>query len=102
MATLPGRMATLFWDTSLTRIDLERDANYVMARVLEFGGIKDVHWLQKRYGLERIHHFLATAAHPELSARTVAFWRAALNAEGEKWRTPPAFRKSSSAYWRAN
>ena len=42
---------------------------------------------------------LATSGHPELSPRTLAFWRAALHAEDELWRAPPAFRRRSSAYW---
>lgn len=95
----PARMKTLFWDSSPGRIDLRRDADYVMARVLEFGRMRDVRWLMKRYGLPAIHHFLATSGHPELSPRTLAFWRAVLHAEGETWRAPPAFRRNSSAYW---
>ena len=95
----PARMKHLFWDTRLTRIDLVRDESYVMARVLEFGLMRDVRWLMKRYGLPAIHRFLAASGHPELSPRTLAFWRVALNAEDETWRAPPAFRRNSSAYW---
>ena len=92
-------MRPLFWDSTLARIDLSRDAGYVMARVLEFGRARDVRWLIRRYGLPAIHDFFATAAHPELSPRTIAFWRTYLHAEGESWRRPPAFRRHSSAYW---
>lgn len=99
MVQMPISMRALFWDTRLTRIDPERDADFVLARVLEFGRLCDVRWLIRRYGLDRIHHFLATSGHPELTRRTIAFWRAALHAEDETWRNPPAFRRSSSAYW---
>ena len=92
-------MRSLFWDSSPSRIDLLRDTDYVMGRVLEFGRMKDVRWLMKRYGLEAIHRFLATSANPELSPRTLAFWRVVLHAEDETWRAPPAFRRNSSAYW---
>jgi hypothetical protein len=92
-------MRGLFWETTLARIDLERDAQFVMARVLEFGRLRDVRWLLKQYDLEAIHNFLATSGHPELSKKTIAFWRAFLHAEGETWRSPPAFRRDSSAYW---
>jgi hypothetical protein len=92
-------MQLLFWESDPRRIDAERDADYVLARVLEFGRGQDVHWLTRRYGLRRIHHFLATSGHPELSRRTLAFWRAALRAENEKWRRPPVFRRNNSAFW---
>lgn len=92
-------MHALFWDSRPARIDLERDADYVLARVLEFGRWVDVQWLLRNYGRERVHHFLATSGHPELSKRTIAFWRAVFHAENETWREPPAFRRSSSAFW---
>ena len=44
----PQRMRSLFWETTLARINLERDANYVIARVLEFGLERDVRWLLRR------------------------------------------------------
>ncbi len=92
-------MRSLFWDTRLERVNLQRDADFILSRILEFGRARDVTWLIRRFGLERIHHFLATSGHPELSARTLCFWRAALHAEDETWLSPPAFRRSKFAYW---
>ncbi len=99
MKKLPKRMRSLFWDTRLDRVNLQRDASYVMARILEFGRAVDVEWLMRHYGLEAIHEFFRTSGNPELSPRTLAFWRAALHAEDETWRSPPAFRRSKFAYW---
>lgn len=70
-----------------------------MGRVLEFGTLRDVHWLIDVYGKERIHTFFRESGHPELSKRTIAFWRNYFNAEHETWRKPPAFRRSSSSFW---
>lgn len=92
-------MRWLFWETTPARVDLLKDADYVLARVLEFGRLKDVRWVIKEYGLRRIHRFFRTVSSPELSKRTLAFWRAALNAEHESWPTPSVFRQSSRAYW---
>jgi hypothetical protein len=66
-------MHALFWETRPARVDLERDVDYVLARVLEFGRLVDVRWVLRRYGLERVHTFLATSGHPELSPRPLAF-----------------------------
>lgn len=78
---------------------MKRDAEFLLARVLEFGTLKDVHWLIDVYGKRRIHTFLRESGHPELSKRTIAFWRRYFNAEHETWREPPAFRRSKSSFW---
>lgn len=92
-------MRWLFWETSPNRIDLDRDSDYVLARVLEFGTMRDVRWAIRHYGREGLVQFFRHTRHPEISERTRAFWRVALNAEDETWATPSAFRQNSSAYW---
>ncbi len=99
MPSLPRRLRRLFWEARPARIDPDRHADYVLARVLEFGGEMGVRWLVRHYGLDHIHRFLATSARPELTPRTLSFWRAVFHAENETWRAPPAFRRNSSAFW---
>jgi hypothetical protein len=89
----------LLWDSSRARVDVVRDREYLLARVLEFGTMRDVRWLLKTYGASTIHDFFRHSAHPELSPRTIAFWRAWFDAEDETWRSPPTFRRSSSSSW---
>jgi hypothetical protein len=86
----------LFWDVDPTRLDLPRDADYIIPRVLERGRLVEVGWLLDRLGKVRIHEFLRDQGHPELSAATLAFWRNYLHAEDETWAQPPAFRKHKS------
>ncbi len=89
----------MFWNVDLRSIDVDRDVDAVVARVLEFGRLEDVHWAIDRYGLPRIHQFFREVGSPEISERTVVFWRAVLQAENEKWPRPPAWRRSNSAPW---
>ena len=96
---LPEARRWLFWESDFEGIDSERDSAYVMTRVLEFGQLEDVLWVIRTYGSERIHRFFQEVGHPELSARTLTFWRAFFNAEGESWASPPSWRTSSSAPW---
>lgn len=58
----------MLWDTTPARLDLERDAWFLMGWVLEFGTMRDVRWLKRVYGDERIHEFFREAADPELSS----------------------------------
>ncbi|MFZ5470077.1 MAG: DUF6922 domain-containing protein [Myxococcota bacterium] len=92
-------MKWLFWNVDFDRIDPIRDADMVIAAIVEYGRLADVRWALRFYGRDRIHAFFKNVGSPEISERTVAFWRAALHAEGEKWPRPAAWRRSSSAPW---
>jgi hypothetical protein len=97
--SIPRAHRWVFWDVDADAIDPVRDADYVIPRVLEHGGIAEVRWILELHGMDRIHRFLRDVGHPELSERTIRFWRAVLHAEDEPWATPPAWRKNSSAPW---
>jgi hypothetical protein len=96
---IPRGVAWLFPEHDRTSLDPERDARLILARVLEHGRMADVRWCVRRYGLERIHRFLRDEGHPELSPRTLAAWRAALNAKDETWETSRRSRLRSAAPW---
>jgi hypothetical protein len=95
----PRSMKPLFWNVDVDAVDVDRDVDFVLTRVLERGKMVDVHWVIRRYGIDRIHRFFREAPRPELSRRTRQFWRVALRAKGEKWPEGPAFRRLSAAPW---
>lgn len=96
---LPDALRWLFWEVDFDSLDSSEHPNYILARVLESGGIADVRWAVRTYGYDRIHQFFREVGHPELSARTLNFWRAFFNAEEEAWAAPPAWRKNSAVPW---
>jgi hypothetical protein len=97
--SFPKERRWLFWEMSPARVDLTRDAHYVMARVLEHGMLDDVRWLVRTYGLERIHAFLRDVGHPELSPRTLSFWRAFFRAGEEPWADRRSWRMANGVPW---
>ncbi len=99
MAKIPKQHHWVFWDVAPRSLDVVRDRDYILPRVLEFGRMAEVRWLIAAYGMEGIHRFLRDVGHPELSVRTLHFWRAALHAKDETWASPPAWRKSNAAPW---
>lgn len=99
MDRLPDQLRWLFWEFDFEDLDLRRHAATILARVLEQGRMADVRWAIAAYGLDGIHRFLREVGHPELSDRTLHFWRAVFDAEDERWASPPAWRSSSSAPW---
>lgn len=97
---LPRSLAWLFPEIEIARIDVRRDANLVLTRVLERGRMADVEWCIRRYGLEGIRSFFRQAAHPEISERTTRFWRVVLGEEENVWPSAPSFRQASAGLWR--
>jgi len=53
-AVVPERFRPLFWDTTLSKIHIKRNARYIIERVLEFGNMNAIEWLQKVYPLQTI------------------------------------------------
>jgi hypothetical protein len=96
---LPAELHWLFWDVDPAALDLEEHRRFVLARVLEKGRLVDIRWLIKRYGEAAIHEFFRSSGHPELSGRTLAFWRAFLGAQEEDWQGPASWRQSSVGPW---
>jgi len=92
-------MRWLFWEMDLRSLDHLRDADYILGRVLEHGCMEEVRWAMRRYGLPRIHRFFREVGHPELSDRTIAFWRAVFKVGSEKWASPPSWRKTIRPRW---
>ncbi|HSN97526.1 MAG TPA: hypothetical protein VLS89_04475 [Candidatus Nanopelagicales bacterium] len=99
MASVPKRIRWVFWDVDASTLDPRRDADFILPRILEFGGMEEVRWAMKTYGLEGIHRFLRDVGHPELSPRTLRFWRVALKVGDEPWANPSAWRQHSGAPW---
>ena len=70
---LPRPMHRLFWDTDPTRLNLERQADYIITRLLEKGDLAEWNWLRWTYGEPRIGATLKRRR--GLSPATVQLWR---------------------------
>ncbi len=101
MSAIPESLRWLFWEADFDALGADQDADYILARVLERGRLADVQWVIDRYGKSRIHRFFRDVGHPELSKRTICFWRVVFDAEEEPWRQRPDWRTNSGAPWLA-
>ena len=79
---------SLFWDVNVENIDIEKHANYVIERFLEYGTLEGVRWLRKFYGDEKIKQFVLTKRFRIRSKKTLNFWRLMLNISPEEWNKP--------------
>jgi squalene cyclase len=95
---VPDELAWLFWEVDPSELEVFEHRTFIIPRVLEKGRFTDVKWVLSTYGEAEVHAFLRDVGHPELSRRTLAFWRAYFEADGEVWRTFPS-RTTSGAPW---
>lgn len=95
----PAELSRVLWDLDADALDVVTDAESIIPRVLEYGCLAELEVLIDLYGLERIHDSLRVAAHPLVSERTRAFWRAFFRVRDEVWNSPPSWRRSNAAPW---
>ena len=70
--TLPRELHRFFWDTDATALDIKADASYIIARLLEYGTIAAVQWLQKAYPTKKIVTVLLQSR--SVSSKSRNFW----------------------------
>lgn len=63
---------TLFWDTNPAKIDLQKNAQYVIERVLDFGYDSEIRWLWNLYDKPLIKSVVEKSRC--LRPRTKNFW----------------------------
>ena len=69
---VPERFRTLFWDTDLKNIHMKRNARYIIERILEFGSLDALNWLQRVYTVQNIIDVISTGR--GMSERSRIFW----------------------------
>ncbi|TAK35719.1 MAG: hypothetical protein EPO28_14315 [Saprospiraceae bacterium] len=74
----------IFWDTDYSRIDWEKKARYVIARVLMYGTVSDWNVIKAFYGLERIKEEMLKER--SLDKKTLSFLSCIFELPKEKFR----------------
>jgi hypothetical protein len=52
--TIPSWLYPFFWDTTPEKLNLEKNRNYIVTRLLNKGDITEILWLKKEYTKEEI------------------------------------------------
>mgnify|MGYP001066683221 CR=1 FL=1 len=69
---VPEKFHRLFWDARPEDIHLKRNSAYIIERVLEFGGLDAMEWVQRIYPTQRIIQVLASGR--AVSPKSRNFW----------------------------
>ena len=84
---IPNGLKPYFQEYDITRLDVTRDANLIIQRVLEFGTWDEIRWLFKTYRSKRIRLFLRQHGDRWLKPVTFTYWRKLLGIR--RWRKSP-------------
>lgn len=69
---IPAEIRPLFWDADVERIDLARNAEYVISRILEWTTPPALEWLENQYSARQIVEVNRTSR--KVSKRSREFW----------------------------
>jgi len=69
---LPKHLHKYFWDTNPEAIDIKKDSDYIIWKLLEYGDINDLKWMFKSFPLRSIKKIFMTRR--GFSPRVINFW----------------------------
>jgi hypothetical protein len=69
---LPDFLRPYFWDVEFEKIELAKDSQFIVKRVLDRGNLHDIRWLIKTYGKNEIKKVVMGTR--DLARPTGNFW----------------------------
>lgn len=72
MAKLPSFLKKYFWDVDFKKLDSQKNSEYIIVRLLEFGDERTIHWLLKTFSKKIIKQVVMTCR--GISPKTATFW----------------------------
>lgn len=69
---LPDFLRPYFWDVSFEKLEKEKDAFFVIKRVLDRGKTRDIRWIINTYGIDAIKQVILKTR--DLARPTGNFW----------------------------
>ncbi len=83
----------MFWEYDVGDLDLSKDKELIIKKVLSHGGIEDLRWLRKVIGDEEIRTFLMNCRGRGIDRRRIRFYQVIFRLparEVELWLKDPA------------
>lgn len=77
MSLIPRQLERFFWDVDFTAIDTERNKDYIITKILEYGDFDALKWLFGNFVSDDIQQVLIERR--GFSQKTANFWRVFFN-----------------------
>ena len=74
---MPQFLERYFWDVDFYSLDLQKDAYFIIERILEEGDIKAIKWMLRTFSPKTIKKVLQTSK--KLSKKSANFWAIIFN-----------------------
>ena len=65
-------LKSILWETDVKKIDLQKNYFYVIERILEYGNLKQIVWMQKKFPNDKITNVIKNSR--RLSLKSANFW----------------------------
>lgn len=79
MQSIPGTAQPFFQEYEFERLDLERDGDLIIERLLALGNRDEVSWLLRYYGRDNVRQWLSESGTQRLPRRRYKLWCVLLN-----------------------
>ncbi|MDH7487346.1 MAG: hypothetical protein QHJ81_13870 [Anaerolineae bacterium] len=93
---IPEGLWPYFQEHDPQKLELQRDANLIIQRTLEYGTWDEIRWLFRVYGGDRIRTFVSEYGERMLSRVTFNYWRKLMGVH--QWRHSP-FPTAAEEVW---
>ncbi len=71
---IPQKMRWLFWSYDIKTLDFNRDKEYIISQVLNYGTWDDVRWLKKTYSDDEIKKVIKNPSRGVWFEKVLNFW----------------------------
>lgn len=71
-APIPPTYLKYFWDTDFQQLSLQHDSTFIIERLLEYGELDSIEWLQNNYPKEEVIKVLRSSK--RISPKTGVFY----------------------------
>jgi hypothetical protein len=61
MSNIPSFVSQYLWDVPNDKISVKNDSNFIIERVLEYGNLESLNWLNEKYKKDQITKVLKTS-----------------------------------------
>ena len=69
---IPNHLQQFFWETDLSKINIEENKQYIIERILELGDKDAVQWIFSNFSLDEIKKALKESR--RMSKKSLNFW----------------------------
>ncbi len=98
MTQVPSQSHFLFWDVNPTTLDLQKNADFILTGVLDYGTMELVRFVREYYGDEFIKNYLLHHGWKVLHKKTINFWKYIFHLENEQC-LQPSFLQNNRKFW---